>query len=676
MALHLPSRIGVVHAALLVFAVALVARAAQVQLLQGDKWAERAQRQHFVSASRPATRGAILDAAGNVLVETRELRRISIAPGELRDRITAARILTKAGVAPEWVKRAVDTTRQWVQLPGVFQPEQIASLTAMRGVHSTVVLDRVYSDYAGIRKLVGRTDRSGIALDGIELAMDTLLRGDSATVRLARDRSGRSIPNPSGTAASGATVVLTLSRDLQDITERALARAVDSLEASGGDIVVMNPHTGEVLALASNRADPSAFANTAITEPFEPGSTLKPFVAAGLLERGLASADEVIETFNGVMEVEGRVIRDVHKAQSMSLADVIRFSSNIGIVRFGDRLAPRNKYELFRDLGFGAPTGVPLPAEASGTLHEPKRWSRTSAAAVVMGYEIAVTPLQLVAAYAALANGGELVEPQIIKEIREGDRVLYARKRRVLRRVFSPATAASIQRMLVSVVDSGTAMKSDLANFQVGGKSGTARRTAGGKGYVPGSYTASFVGLFPGDKPQYVVLVKLDNPKKAIYGGETAAPVSRVVLQAALAARDAALDRRALASVRLPDRPARPAGARGRKSAADSALSLGARSVVRQPALPALPALPAVPPQTPSRRVVVRLPLAGVAVKEPEDAPRVVPDVSGLTLRGAIGALHVAGFRVRLVPGPALQSYPVAGSVAAQGSFVTLAHQR
>jgi cell division protein FtsI (penicillin-binding protein 3) len=630
-----------------------------VQLIEGDEWASRAERQHFVSASRPATRGAILDTRGNVLVETRELRRISIAPRELRDRTATRRVLASAGVPAEWASRAVDTTRKWVQIPGAFSPDRIAALLPMRGVHSTVVLDRVYSNHAGIRKVVGRTDAAGMALDGVELALDTLLRGDSATFRLARDRSGRAIPNPSGAAPVGATVVLTLSRDLQDIAERALAQAVDTLDASGGDIVVMNPHTGEVLALASNRADPSAFGNTAITEPFEPGSTLKPFVAAALLDRGLASPEEVIETYGGVMEIEGRVIRDVRKAASLSLSDVIRFSSNVGIVRFAERLSPRDKYELLRDLGFGAPTGVALPAEASGTLREPRRWSRTSAAALVMGYEIAVTPLQLATAYAAIANGGEMLEPQIVREVRDGSRVVYSRERRVLRRVFTPATAATMQRMLVAVVDSGTAMKSDLANFLVGGKSGTARRTSGAQGYAPGSYTASFVGLFPGDKPQYVVVVKLDNPKRAIYGGETAAPVSRIVLQAALAARDAALDRRALIAARLPDAPL-PVPVSPLGTVGDTA--------------PPTRVVAQSPPR--ARRVVVRLPLAGVPAKRPDELPRVVPDVSGLTLRAAIGALHVAGFRVRLVPGTAVQSYPVAGTFAAAGTLVTLTHQR
>ncbi|MGI8619802.1 MAG: hypothetical protein ACR2L6_12065, partial [Gemmatimonadaceae bacterium] len=202
-----------VHAALLLFAVALVARAAQVQLVEHAQWAARAERQHFVSASRPATRGAILDAADNVLVETRELRRISIAPRELRDRTATARILTQAGVPRAWVSRAVDTTRKWVQIPGAFPPEAVAPLLPMRGVHSTVVLDRVYSNFAGIRKVVGRTDASGIALDGLELAMDTLLRGDSATSRLARGGRGGAVATPARVAAASANVELTPLRD-------------------------------------------------------------------------------------------------------------------------------------------------------------------------------------------------------------------------------------------------------------------------------------------------------------------------------------------------------------------------------------------------------------------------------------------------------------------------------
>ena len=233
----------------------------------------------------------------------------------------------------------------------------------------------------------------------------------------------------------------------------------------------------------------------------------------------------------------------------MSLADVIRYSSNIGIVKFTSRFSEREKYEALRDFGFGMPTGLPYPAEAAGTLRLPNEWSKTSAASLAMGYEIAVTPLQLAAAYVPIANGGLLLEPSLIREIRAPDgTVRYHHEPRVLRRVMDEDVAAEVRRMLVGVVASGTSTEAAMLNYEVGGKSGTSRRTEGKHGYGAGKYTASFVSLFPAEAPQYVILVKLDNPKGDIFGGKTAAPVSKIVLQAALAASDAALDRGSLAT--------------------------------------------------------------------------------------------------------------------------------
>src|SRR4051812_15194726 len=251
-------------------------------------------------------------------------------------------------------------------------------------------------------------------------------------------------------------------------------------------------------------------------------------------------------------------VDDMHKAGSLSLTDVIRYSSNVGIVEFGQRLTPGQKYETFRDLGFGMPIGVPLPAEAPGTLREPRQWSRQTSASILMGYEIAVTPLQLVTAYAAIANGGELLEPHLVKEIRlpEG-KVVYSAEPKVVRRVMSFDVSRTVQKMLLAVVQEGTATKADLATFDVAGKSGTARRTSRDEGYTAGNYTASFVGLFPGNDPQYVVLVKLDSPKGGHYaGGDIAAPVTQIVLRAALSARDAALNREDLAASEKDAAPA------------------------------------------------------------------------------------------------------------------------
>ena len=445
---------------------------------------------------------------------------------------------------------------------------------------------------------------------------------------------------------------------LQDICERELSIAVDSLRADGGDIVVMNPHTGEILALASSRVGRTTFSNTAVTEPFEPGSTLKPFIAASLLEKGRARPSDVVNTHNGKLELDGRVITDMHKAPALSLADVIRYSSNIGIVEFGQRLTPRQKYETFRDLGFGMSLGVPLPAEATGTLREPKQWSKQTSASILMGYEIAVTPLQLVAAYSAIANGGELLEPHLIKEVRSVDgKVAYRAEPRAVRRVMSGEVARTIQQMLLGVVQEGTATKADLADFDVAGKSGTARRTSPNAGYVAGNYTASFVGLFPGKDPQYVVLVKLDNPRGAHYaGGDIAAPVTRIVLRAALAARDAALNREdlaasektAVAATAQPDAP-RPESYDPNRNIERRETAEAASSYVID--------LPAARKPAP------------VAI-----APRAVPNVSGMSVRAAVRTLHTAGFRVRLVATASRGTSPAAGTIAAPGTIIQLSH--
>lgn len=663
-----PSRLTIIYLALLVFAAALLAQSAKLQLVEGDVWAQRARALHFDSDTVPAPRGPILDASGTVLVDSHELVHVDIAPREVVDRPRLADLLREMRVPTELIQRATDPKVKWVSLPELYIASEIAALTSMRGVHPKTVMQRDFATAGGIRRIVGRIGADGRALDGIELAMDAVLRGDSTGTRRAVDVRGRGIDAPAGWRSpprAGSSLTLTINETLQEICERALVRASDSLQADGGDIVVMNPFSGEILAMASRRVNPGTVANTAVAEPFEPGSTLKPFIAAALLQRGRAHPDEMIETFNGKAILEGRLVTDDHKALQLSLSDVIRYSSNVGIVRFAERLTPREKFETLRDFGFGMGTGIPLPAEAEGTLREPFRWNRTSGSSIVMGYEVAVTPLQLVAAYAAIANGGELMEPHLVKEIRspDGD-LIYRAKPRVIRRVVSPKVARDVQQMLLGVVESGTATRADLATYLLGGKSGTARRTVQGKGYVLGNYTASFVGLFPADKPQYVVLVKLDSPRQAYYGGEIAAPVTKVILRAALAARDAALDRSELASV---ERVRRVTGSM------DTLAEAGA-AAVRAPTNSDDGSSGAGEEEAAARQAVT-IALPHVARAKPLDqTERLVPDISGLTLRDAVRALHHSGFRIHLVSQRGAATLPPAGTPLAAGSVVKLQH--
>lgn len=660
-----PNRVTVVHGFFVLFALALIARAAKVQVVEGKEWVSRGKRQHYMASAAAAPRGEILDASGNTLVESRELTRVAVSLPEVRDTAFVLKALRRARVDAALVHAAIERRRRWIDLPGLYSQTDIASLSKVSGVHLTPVLQRVYAQSSGIRSIVGSLDGQGNPLDGLELALDAILRGDSGRVSLARDKSGRALDSPDAWTEqprAGSTVVLTINNTLQEISERELAIAVDSLRADGGDIVVMNPHTGEILALASNRVGHTSFSNTALTEPFEPGSTLKPFVAASLMELGRARPSDVVNTHNGKLDLDGRTITDMHKAAQLSLADVIRFSSNIGIVEFGRRLTPRQKYEMFRDLGFGMSLGIPLPAESPGTLHEPKEWSKQTSASILMGYEIAVTPLQLVTAYSAIANGGEILEPHLVKEVRSVDgKVIYRAEPRLVRRVMSGEVARTLQEMLLAVVQEGTATKADLQTFDVAGKSGTARRTSQNSGYVAGNYTASFVGLFPGKNPQYVVLVKLDNPKGKHYsGGDIAAPVTQIVLRAALAARDAALNREDLATSEKT-----AVGNTMREVSRDPTEHIDASSYDPSDNLRPRDGTEG------TKSYVIDLPAshssAPIAV-----APRAVPDVRGLSVREAVRALHTAGFRVSLTAGSSVATSPAAGTVSPPGIIVQL----
>lgn len=653
-----PNRVTVVHASFVLFAVAVVGRAAYVQLWQAQTWRTQANRQHNTSQALPAPRGAILDATGTVLVESRPLVELAVAPKETRsaDRTRLATLLRAADVPDEVVARVADTSRAWVPVPGRYLSADVSTLVAMRGVHTEPAIDRVPTELTGLQGIVGHAaPDGGGGVDGLELSLDSLLRGTAGIAAEVRDARGSRLlsPNrPSKPATPGHQVTLTIRFDLQDIAERALADAVQKTGARGGDVVVLDPRNGELLALASRRAEARATTATALTEPVEPGSTLKPFVAAALLERGRVSLDDKFDTHNGEWTMYGFKLTDVHKAAHMTFSEIIEYSSNIGMAQAALRLTPREEYEALRDFGFGTPTGLPFPSEASGVLREPKYWTAPTQSALGRGYEMMATPVQLAAAYGAIANGGELLQPSLVKEVRDNrGTVVYHHEREVVRRVISKPVAAQMRRLLRAVVDSGTATRADLATFEVGGKSGTAKRTERGK-YVDGDYTATFVGLFPADDPQLVVLVKLDSPNAAAYyGGQIAAPVTKVVLEAALASRDAVLDRSRL-------HPRARGNARATQLAAAAPIADTSAGDIGDDG---------------SSRFVLKLPPAKDGDADVVLAPRAVPDVRGLSIREATRALHAAGFRVHLTPGGVRgATAPSAGATVAAGTLVRL----
>jgi cell division protein FtsI (penicillin-binding protein 3) len=612
--------------------VCIAGRAAQVQLLEGRRWAEEARAQRTERIVLPARRGNLTDRHGTPLALTQETYHVGVAPNELRD--PAQDVLRIArGLRRSTVELQHALRRRYAYFAGPYSARDVQPLRAVRGVHLEPVLNRFYPAPDLARVVIGRVGDDGRGASGLERTLDSLLAGRPGAAVVLKDRAGREYESPARVIAqpiAGADVALTLDAELQEIAQRALDDAIRRMDADGGDVVMMDPATGEVLAVASRRRDGSA-PPSAFTDTFEPGSVAKIFTAAALLARQRVAPTERVSGEGGTYQLAGRTITDEEPFPALTLADAIRVSSNIALAKFAARLAPAEQYAMLRDFGFGAPTGIEFPAEATGRLRPPSEWSGVSAASLAMGYEVSVTPLQLAVAYAALANDGVLLAPTLIREVRgagPGGDLVYRHRPEPVRRA-----------LLRGVVEWGTGAEAALVNFPVAAKTGTARRVVGGR-YAPGQYTASFAALFPADRPQLVLVVKIDDPHRGSYfAAQTAAPVTRSMLEQALAARTVALDRARL-STTAPHTAAQP-----------------------------LNDDPGVVPY------VVSWPFhRDSVVAAGEVAPRrAVPDVAGRPLRDAVRALHRRGFRVTLKGwGVAHYTWPAAGDSAAAGATVTL----
>jgi cell division protein FtsI (penicillin-binding protein 3) len=636
-------RLRVVEIALGAALLALVLRAAQVQLLEGRKYAAAAKSQRTERVVLEARRGTLFDRHGLGLALTQETYHVGIAPNELRDPPRdAATIARRLRLAPRDVDRGL--RRRYAWFAGPYTTLEVQPLRSMRGVHLEPVLRRFYPSPEFARAVLGRVGEDGRGGGGggggLERLLDSLLAGTPGAAVVLKDREGREYESPARVISepvAGNDVVLTLDAELQEISQRALDDAIDNMEADGGDVVMLDPATGEILAVASRRADgsmrPSAF-----TETFEPGSLAKIFAAAALITFDRIRPGERVSGEGGRYRLPDRVVTDEHPLPSLTLADAIRVSSNIALVKFAARLRPDEQYGVLRGFGFGAPTGVEFPAESPGRLRPPREWSRPSSASLAIGYELAVTPIQLAAAYGAIGNDGVLLEPTLIREIRKPDgTVRYRHRPEPVRRVVTPQVAAKLRDLLRGVVEQagGTGERAALANFQLAAKTGTARRVVGGR-YAAGQYTASFAALFPADEPQLVVVMKIDNPQKGSYfAAQTAAPVTRSMLEQALAARTVALDRARLTNV---------------AATAD-------RAPLDEP--------DGVVPY------VVQWPYVPDTVGAQPD--RIVPNVTSRPLREAARTLHARGFHVVVKGwGVVHHTWPAAGEHAPAGTTVTV----
>jgi cell division protein FtsI (penicillin-binding protein 3) len=535
------------------WALVIVFRLMQIQLVRHDHYVVRAQRQQESTLDMHPVRGSILDVRGRVLAESIAAESIYADPqGITHPRATAKALASVRGIgitAREIeAKLRGDGSFAWIarQLPLEIAAE--ARKLRLPGIYFLEAHRRTYPRAMLASNVIGYVGLDGTGLAGVEHSFDEQVRGAPGKVTLLRD-ARRGVYLVGGDGANrprdGHHVVLTIDSVVQFIAERALQKAVAQYRATGGSIVIMDPTDGAILAMASAPSfDPNRFRefsaaawrNRAIQDLYEPGSTFKIVTAAAGLEEHLVTPSQIIDCGNGSITIGNITIseHDGHRYGLLSFEDVIVNSSNVGTVRVGLALGQQRFHDWIRRFGFGERVGVPLPGETSGLLRDAARWTQVSPASISIGQEIGVTPLQITRAVASVAAGGLLVEPRIVQRVTDDEgNTVYEPPRHAPKRVMSEKTAAVLNEILKAVVARGTGEKAALAEHVVAGKTGTAQK-AGRGGYSADRHVGSFAGYVPADQPKLVILVVIDEPRGEYYGGAVAAPVFREVAEASL----------------------------------------------------------------------------------------------------------------------------------------------
>ncbi len=545
-------RIALTMAGFAVAFVGLGLRASQLTLIDGDALSSRARRQQTRTLALAPRRGSIVDRAGEALALTRETVDVFVRPREVRAGARdVERLASALGVPVRLVAERMTSESSFVWLKRRVPLQDWARVRALDidGVGRERARERVYPRGALAGHVVGFIGIDGQGLEGIERRFDRDLRGEMDALSVERDARGRHrvLGEEWGPLSRvGARVELTIDAGIQHVAETELENAVTEFGASAGSAIVMDPSTGEILAMANvPRFDPNFFRasgpdrwrNRAVTDVYEPGSTLKAVLAAAALRNGSVLPNEMIDCEGGRFRIGRRLIHDHHKYDLLSFSDVIANSSNIGCAKVGSRLGAERLEAAFHDFGFGVRTGVGLPGEVAGLIRPAKSWAPIDLATASFGQGVAVSPLQLVRAFAAIANGGQVMRPTIVRRVVAADgRVLLHNEPKVERRVIETDVASDVTEMLVRVVEEGTGKQARLAGFSVAGKTGTSQKVDTSQGgYHDTDRVSSFVGFVPADDPALAILVMVDTPTRgSTYGGVVAGPVFRHIAEHAL----------------------------------------------------------------------------------------------------------------------------------------------
>jgi cell division protein FtsI (penicillin-binding protein 3) len=552
-------RLRILQSALLLFFTVVCLRLIQVQIVENSRYCKLAQTQYQSRVELPAARGTLYDRHENVIASNSMFVSFAADPKLAADdarriAVAFAKVFNKP---KSYYLDKLESESRFVWLERQVNLETAKKIDAQKlsGIVIRKEPKRLYYNAQVGGQLIGCTNIDNVGIAGIELQFDNDLQGVDGYVVFQRDGLGKARPSvdyPRVEPVNGNNVVLTIDMDMQAIAEQELKKGIEQNHAERGIVVMLQPQTGEVLALAQYPSiDPNTYGKypvtdqrlRAVTDIFEPGSVFKIVTASAALEYQLVKPDKMFFAENGTYTVpvgggKFRTITDTHKEGWITFQQAMEFSSNIVMAKISDIIGSEKLYKTARDYGFGISTNIEYPGEAVGVLKKPMDWSGTTLNTIAYGYEVSVSPIQIATAYAAVANGGILMKPHLYKKIfNEQGQQLQTVQPQMIRRVISESTAKMLTEFFEGVVLRGTAKPAAISGIRVAGKTGTSKKIV--EGQYQGNYTASFVGFLPVDNPRLVCLVMMDNPRGvSYYGGTTSAPVFHAIVQRLLSSSD------------------------------------------------------------------------------------------------------------------------------------------
>jgi cell division protein FtsI (penicillin-binding protein 3) len=547
---YIKLRVFLVGLAFIVLFAVIGAKAVHLQVYRSPWLAQKASSQYEQSLKSTGKRGTVYDRNSREMAVTIDVTSIAARPSKIKHPKAASKALAKIlKTDRRRILKKLKSKGPFVWIKRQASPKETVAVKALDldGIEFVPERNRFYPNKTLASQAIGFTGLDGYGLEGIEFSYDQYLRGSASKHTVFKDALGKVFNEAQKKEgrSGGHNIILTIDRAIQYITESALEETVKKYSARSGMAIVIEPQTGAILALAHVPLfNPNAYTdfnrelwrNRAITDPFEPGSTMKIFSAAAAIESGNIKASTIFYCENGAYKIGRNVVHDIKKHGWLSLQQIIKYSSNIGAVKISEKVGSKRLYVMFRKFGFGTKTEIDSPGETAGSLAHYKNWATVDTGAISFGYGISVSAIQLVTAVAAIANDGILMKPYFVQAITDqNNEPLKQFQPQTVRRVISKKTARIIKTIMKTVTTKGgTGVNAALEGYTVGGKTGTARKLNKNGTYSTTTHIASFVGFTPAENPKLSILVIIDEPKGKYYGGTVAAPVFRRIARETL----------------------------------------------------------------------------------------------------------------------------------------------